>query len=456
VDEVKINANVLLTPLPPTSSLLENNFILFPSGVIDYQSNEILFEELRTFIDRYVELPETFLSVVTAYVMMTWLYDKFQNLPYLKVIGLWGCGKTRVLEVMGHLSYKTIMAGGSMTTAALFRTLDVYNGTLVFDEAELNDVESKEMLRVLRQGHNASFSVTRMEATPNGHYYTKSFRVFGPKIIASSSKSNDTAFESRCLSQLMHPLENNTRPIELSFKFKQEALELRNKLLMFRFKNYGQIVVDEKAMEEVKLARLKQTGLAIVSVAKLLGAKPLKDILVFLGEYEKELHIEQADSVESDILICILELLTDDRIRKSGKIRMGSDLAEIFNRRKYEEYSDKPTKEYNSPTQGVLKFQAYKVSPKKIGVFVRKIGLKVERDGLGFYIPVFREYPKIRNLAKRYKLETLFTLPENLMEMVELSTKEDDIPMEVEKNKDEKSLDDEIEKSPESKDDSDK
>jgi len=412
-DKVRINGKTLFAPFAPNQDILRTKYVLFPSRVGDYQSNEALYYEVRAFIDKYVQLPEAFLSVVAVYVMLSWVYDKFQNIPYLRVVGLFGTGKSRLLSAAGHLCYKTVMAGGSISNAALFRTLDLFNPTLVFDEAELSEKESADMRQVLRQGYSAGTPVSRVDKSPTGKMYIQIFDVFGPKIIASMARFNDIALESRCLTQWMYPLAKNTRPIEISGNFKEEALLLRNKLIMFRFKNYELAVANEEALGEVSLPRLKQTGLAIVSVAKMLCAQALEDVVKFLGEYEEELSSEQADSVENDILLCVLDLLTQSGIKYVGKIRTGVDLAERFNSLHYEEYSNRETKEYHSSSMSVMKYPGSKVSAKKIGWYVRKMGFRVDRDGRGFYISIAKEYPKIRLLAKRYGLDSLFVFPEN-------------------------------------------
>ena len=411
-DSISVGHSTVFMPMVPNQSILRNKYVLFPSEVGDYQSNEALYYEVRAFIDKYVQLSDDFLSVVAVYVMLSWVYDKFQNIPYLRVVGLWGSGKSRLLSVAGHLCYKTVMAGGSISNAALFRTLDLFNPTLVFDEAELSEKESTEMRQVLRQGYSAGTPVSRMEKSPNGKMYVQTFNVFGPKIIASQSRFNDVALESRCLTAWLLPFMKSDRPIELSKQFYEDSLLLRNKLLMFRFKNRHLMTADEQALGEISLPRLKQTGLAVVSIAKMLGPQPLQDVLRFLGEYEKELNIEQADTVENDILLCILDLLTQSNIKKSGKIRTGIDLTERFNNLHYEDYSNRETKEYNSSSSGLMRYPGAKVSAKKIGVYVRKIGFKVDRDGKGFYIPIMREYSKIRLLAIRYGLDSLYVLPE--------------------------------------------
>jgi len=450
-DKVRVNGMTVFTPFAPNQDILRNKYVLFPSRVGDYQSNEALYYEVRAFIDKYVQLPEEFLSVVAVYVMLSWVYDKFQNIPYLRVVGLFGTGKSRLLSAAGHLCYKTVMAGGSISNAALFRTLDLFNPTLVFDEAELSEKESADMRQVLRQGYSAGTPVSRMDKSPSGKMYIQIFDVFGPKIIASQTRFSDIALESRCLTQWMYPITKNTRPIEISGNFKEEALLLRNKLVMFRFKNYHSVIADEQALGEIDLPRLKQTGLAVVSIAKMLCAPALKDVIKFLSEYEEELRSEQADSVENDILLCVLDLLTQKYIKESGKIRTGVDLTQRFNTLHYEDYSNRETKEYSGGSRGLLTYPGAKVSAKKIGIYVRKMGFKVDRDGRGFYIPVVKEYSKIRLLARRYGLDSLYEIPENncngIRKIVDKKSKvekEEEIKWTDETNKIESTLEDEI------------
>ena len=317
-DSVPIDDYTVFMPMAPNQSILENGFILFPSGVADFQSNEALYYEIRAFLDRYVKLTDKFLSVVAVYVMMSWLYDKFQNIPYLRAIGLHGTGKSRLLSVAGHICYKAVLAGGSTSTAAMFRTLDLFKRTLVFDEADLGEKESVEMRQVLRQGYSAGAPVSRMDKGTNGKMYIQTFHVFGPKIIASQTDFKDPALESRCLTEHMYPTEGRDRPIELSKQFYDESLSLRNKLLMFRFKNHGLVVADEEALSGIKMPRLKQTGLAVVSVAKMLGIKPQQETVEFLQEYEVVLENQMTDTVEHDILLCLIDLMRHFELQNSA------------------------------------------------------------------------------------------------------------------------------------------
>ena len=79
---------------------------------------------------------ESFENVATHYVLLTWLYDAFNELPYLRLRGDYGSGKTRALLTIGSLCYKGFFASGASTVSPIFHTLDAFRGTLIFDEAD--------------------------------------------------------------------------------------------------------------------------------------------------------------------------------------------------------------------------------------------------------------------------------------------------------------------------------
>ena len=423
-DSIQLNPGIILKPLSPNNGVVEDQFVLLPSAIEEYGSNEALYQEIEKFVDKYVYLPDEFRVVAVTYIMMSWLYDKFANIPYLRAVGIHGTGKTRFLEVVGQACYKPLLVGASASVSSVFRMLNDFRGTLIFDEADLGAIESREMLAILRQGFSSSFSVTRSDPNPNGGFFVAKFRVFGPKVLASRDRTTDVAFESRFITHQMYPVEDIKRPIALPETFKDDVSALMNKLLLFRFRHFHKEISDESIMGEIKLPRLKQAGIALMSVAKLIGEKQFATVLKFLKEYETELSIDQADCIEHDVLVCIFALLTEDEVRSSGKIRMEVNLAEQFNSRFYDDYSNRENREYRDKEGNVLGVKGYRVSGKKMGVVVRRMGIKSDRDSDGIYIPVYREYPRLVLLAKRYGVTKQFTTPPNPLDVVEVRSDE--------------------------------
>ena len=227
-------------PYSPHNSLLEHRVILLPSTATDYLSDEDLLARITGFIHRYVDVSPSFERLASYYILLSWLYDAFNELPYLRVLGDYGSGKTRFLLTVGSLCFRPILAGAS-TVSPIFRILDACRGTLVIDEGDFRQSDEKaEITKILNCGHSKGFPVLRSESINQREFSPQAFQVFGPKIIATRSFFEDRALESRCLTETLGGrMLRQDIPINLTDEHEHEALEIRNQLLMFRFRNFA-------------------------------------------------------------------------------------------------------------------------------------------------------------------------------------------------------------------------
>lgn len=226
-----------LRPIPASNNLLRHGVILLPTGVGHYESVTALKSDLATFIARYVALPPRFLPIAVHYILLSWVYDGFNEVPYLRFQGDYGSGKTRALNVIGTLLYKPLFASGATTISPIFHALDLFRGSLVLDEADFRFSDARaEIAKILNNGNQRGFPVLRSVATPQKTYDPQAFHVFGPKLLAMRGHFSDLAIESRCLTARMDEVsEGNTVPVTLPPQFGAEAGHLRNQLLRFRF-----------------------------------------------------------------------------------------------------------------------------------------------------------------------------------------------------------------------------
>ena len=97
-DAINIGPDARLVPFSANNNLIKNGVVLLPSETRMYGSEAELVADIRAFIHRYVDFSESFENVATHYVLLTWLYDAFNELPYLRlaaycvVPGLPKCG----------------------------------------------------------------------------------------------------------------------------------------------------------------------------------------------------------------------------------------------------------------------------------------------------------------------------------------------------------------------------
>jgi hypothetical protein len=296
-------------PYPPTYNLIDKNVILFPSMAFPYENEEEILTEIRAFIHKYLDITETYEQIATYYVLFTWLYDKFNEVPYLRAIGDFGSGKSRFLQTIGALCYKPTFTGGATTTAPIFRVLDEGRGTLILDEADLKFSDmTTDIIKILNGGYQKGGNVLRMGGKTMEDL--KAFDVFGPKVVATRETFSDKALESRFLVEEMGIGKLRPGiPRTLKADFYKDAEMIRNKLLMWRLKNYFSPVVYREELIEGIHPRLNQIVIPLLSIIQ--KADTRESLKNFIVEYNGELTSDRGFSWESDIVFAILKLEHD-------------------------------------------------------------------------------------------------------------------------------------------------
>src|ERR1041385_8692004 len=225
---LKISESKRLVPYSADNNLIKHGVVLFPSQPLEYGTQAELVSEIIAFIHRYVDVSPLFETIASYYVLLSWVYDGFNELPYLRLRGDPGCGKTRFLLTVGSLCYKPMFASGASTVSPLFRILDAFRGTLIIDEGDfrLSD-ERAEIVKILNNGNSKGFPVLRSEASKNKEFNPRASTVFGPKLVATRGFFEDKALESRCLTEEMGQRRlREDIPISLLASYKDDALHL--------------------------------------------------------------------------------------------------------------------------------------------------------------------------------------------------------------------------------------
>lgn len=257
--------DILYSPLKANSWFIENWLIIFSWWLIDYWEDKELIEEIRAFIHKYVDIQEELEIVCVYYILMTYFFDKFTEVPYLRVIWDYWSWKSRFLKTIWWLCYNPIMVNWWLSSSALFRILDMVKGTLVFDEADLKQSDTtNEVVKILNNWYQKWQSIIRADWNK---FEVNSYSVFWPKVIWSREDFKDKALESRCISFIMKRTNRDDIKRNLDDNFEKEALNIRNKLINYRYKNYNNISLNEKVIEWLE-PRLNQIINPILSIIK--------------------------------------------------------------------------------------------------------------------------------------------------------------------------------------------
>jgi hypothetical protein len=371
-----------LVPYSPENNLLRNEVVLFPSVPEEYGSEEVLVAEVQAYIHRYTDLSPTFERIATYYALLSWLYDQFKELPYLRFRGDPGTGKTRSLLVIGSVCYKPIFASGASTVSPLFRILDAVRGTLIIDEGDFRvSDERAEVIKILNNGNARGFPVLRSEATTEREFNPRAYHVFGPKLVATRGVFDDRALESRCLTEEMgHGELREDIPISLPDEHADEALRLRNKLLLFRFRNWNRASTIKELVDRTVEPRLNQIFLPLLSVID--DETVRMELRELARGYQREIITERGMDAEAHILEIIRDMIAKDKTT----LLSVKEIASWFAERHGEEYERKTT-------------------PRWIGYLIRRgLGLKTHKSH-GVYVIPRTEDPKLQRLYDRYGVD---------------------------------------------------
>jgi hypothetical protein len=88
---------------PINGDELTEGAVLLPSDIEDYGDEKALIAEIKAHIHRFVDVSPFFETISAYYVLLTWLYDEVNTLPYLRALGDTGCGKSRYEDVVGRI-----------------------------------------------------------------------------------------------------------------------------------------------------------------------------------------------------------------------------------------------------------------------------------------------------------------------------------------------------------------
>jgi len=267
-DAIELSSVEVLVPYSPCNNLLTSGCVLLPSAIGEATDKADLLAGIKTHLSTYVNLSPLFMEIAAHYVLLSWVYDAFNELPYLRFQGEFGTGKTRALLAIGSLCYKPIFASGASTVSPLFHLLHEFGGTLVLDEADLRFSDATaDLTKILNNGTVKGMPVLRTMTNRHRELNPHAFTVFGPKLIAMREGFQDEALESRFLTENTSVTRMRSNiPIHLPDGMKAEALDLRNRLLRWRFENRNHVGVDPVRAIDSLSPRSNQTALALLSL----------------------------------------------------------------------------------------------------------------------------------------------------------------------------------------------
>lgn len=195
-----------------------------------YRSN--LLTAYRNIIDllkEYVDVDEKYYNIIALWIIGTYFHSEFPSYPFLFFNAMKGSGKSRVMNLITHLS-KDGEKCMAMTEAVLFRT----TGTLAIDEFEGVTRKGGETLReLLNASYKKGTKVKRMaqKKTLEGTtQVVEEFDIFRP-ILLANIWGMESVLSDRCITIILEKSSKKqvTNLVEL---FDQDPMVLETRKLL--------------------------------------------------------------------------------------------------------------------------------------------------------------------------------------------------------------------------------
>jgi putative DNA primase/helicase len=132
-----------------------------PSPWPDPVDGAALLDDTAAAIRRHVVLSTAEADAAALWVVAVHAFDSWTIFPRLFITAPEkGCGKTTLVDVVSRLVPRPL-GGSNITTAALFRTIEVARPVLLLDEADAYVRDNEDLRSVLNAGHRRDGAVIR-------------------------------------------------------------------------------------------------------------------------------------------------------------------------------------------------------------------------------------------------------------------------------------------------------
>ncbi len=193
-------------------SNIEHNQYLQPAHLLEY---------LNRFLRRhlYFPQPETY-TLLSCWILGTYLYRGFDAYPYVHFKGVAGSGKTTILEILEKVSFN----GKLLTKATVSSMTDevhLRNATLCIDEFEdfaKSSSSHDELSRFLNGGYNYRGSHIKKYRK-----FSKTYSTYSPKAFGGTGGIHLDTLQSRMIAVEMQKKPDSVR-IQQFVEFEPETL----------------------------------------------------------------------------------------------------------------------------------------------------------------------------------------------------------------------------------------
>lgn len=229
------------------------------------------------------------------------------------------CGKSTLLSVLQKLINRPLVAS-NITAAALFRSIEKFQPTLVIDEGDTFIEGNEELRGVINSGHTRALAYT-LRCVGDEHEPTR-FCTWGAKVIAGIGHLPETIEDRSIIIQLRRKLLSEKKE-KLRNISDSIFHDLARKCVRFKNDNLSILAAKNPEIPETLNDRAADNWIPLLAIAELAGGNWIKSAL----DAAKHLcGLEQEPiSTGAELLNDIRNIFDDKRIdRLSTRVLLGA------------------------------------------------------------------------------------------------------------------------------------
>ena len=333
-------------PKFPDDKMIQKGAIVFPSGLarkddgtVDRKSTRELTLIIAKVLQRnYLFRDPKWTQLAAYWTLGTWLYDNFDELVYLRMVGDAGAGKSALLNLIGKMCYRSVKMSGADSESTFFRVVDDYRGTILFEEADLPDGSGADnpIVKFVNLGAMRGNFIYRNEEYVNmdggKSWRPTPFETYCPKIFAMRGDFMDNAVASRAISIKLTSAETSAlRDANIGLRLSESTLKtltyIRNLCLTWRLYEYSltERVLGWDLVDVEIPARFNQVTIPMKSLAvNVDGSKDvefLEQVTRLLREHYQEIIGDNQTTLEARVAEAIWKLYVYADLRMRCEIK---------------------------------------------------------------------------------------------------------------------------------------
>jgi hypothetical protein len=187
--------------LAPNDGLAATRATLSPHAIRRYRRAERVdladvITRVRELLVRHVQFSETWQpDLIALWVIGTFMHSLFAVFGYLHITSAGKrCGKTLLLDLLGHLCFNATRSATDPSPAFIFRDAERNCGTQLFDEVEnLTDGDRRShapLMAMLNAGFRRGARVPRIVDAKTNRFHE--FNVYAPRVLAGINRLSTT------------------------------------------------------------------------------------------------------------------------------------------------------------------------------------------------------------------------------------------------------------------------